>query len=68
MPSDCLKLAMVIPIHKKRSKLEVGNYKPISFLSNIEKLLEKVIYERTYSFIENFNPKEVIQQIMHSLQ
>ena len=29
---DCLKLAMVIPIHKKESKLEVGNYRPISLL------------------------------------
>ena len=52
---DCLKLAMVIPIHKKGSKLEVGNYRPISLLSNINKLLEKVIHERTYSFLEKFN-------------
>ena len=36
---DCLKLAMVIPIHKKESKLEVGNYRPISLPSNINKLL-----------------------------
>ena len=38
---DCLKLAMVIPIHKKGSKLEVGNYRPISLLSNINKLTRK---------------------------
>ena len=41
---DCLKLAMVIPIHKKGSKLEVGNYRPISLLSNINKLLEKIVH------------------------
>ena len=52
---DCLKLAMVIPIHKKGSKLEVGNYRPISLLSNINKLLEKIIHERTYSFLEKYN-------------
>ena len=52
---DCLKLAMVILIHKKGSKLEVGNYRPISLLSNINKLLEKVIHGRTYSFLEKFN-------------
>ena len=51
---DCLKLAMVIPIHKKESKLEVSNYRPISLLSNINKLLEKIVHERTYSFLEKF--------------
>ena len=51
---DCLKLAMVIPIHKKGSKLEVGNYRPISLLSNINKLLEKIIHERTYNFLEKY--------------
>ena len=52
---DCLKLAMVVPIHKKGSKLEVGNYRPISLLSNINKLLEKIIHERTYNFLEKYN-------------
>ena len=32
-----LKTAEVIPIHKKNSKLEVSNYRPISLLSNIDK-------------------------------
>ena len=52
---DCLKLAKVIPIHKKGSKLEVGNYRPISLLSNINKLLEKIVHERCYDFLEKFN-------------
>ena len=39
MHPDCLKLAMVVPIHTKGSKLEVGNYRPISLLSNINDLL-----------------------------
>ena len=43
------------PIHKKESKLEVGNYRPISLLSNINKLLEKVVHERTYNFLEKYN-------------
>ena len=37
------------------SKLEVGNYRPISLLSNINKLLEKIIHERTSSFLEKYN-------------
>ena len=52
---DFLKRAMVILIHKKGSKLEVGNYRPISLLSNINKLLEKIVHERTYNFLEKFN-------------
>ena len=48
----CLKLAMVILIHKNESKLEVGNYRPISLLSNIDKWLEKIVHERTDNFLE----------------
>ena len=33
-----LKRAKVIPIHKNNSKLEVSNYRPISVLSNIDKI------------------------------
>ena len=32
-----LKTARVIPVHNKDSKLDFSNYRPISFLSNIEK-------------------------------
>ena len=50
---DCLKLAMVKSIHKKGSKLEVGNYKPVPLLSNINELLDKIVHVRTYSFLRN---------------
>lgn len=32
---QCLKSAIIVPIHKKDSKLLVTNYRPISLLSNI---------------------------------
>ena len=51
---DCPMLAIVILIHKKGFKLEVGNYRPISFLSTINKLLEKIVHVRTYSFLEKY--------------
>ena len=49
---DCLKYADIVPIHKKDSKLLVENYRPISLLSNINKVFEKTIQNRLYSFLE----------------
>ncbi len=47
-----MKLAKVIPIFKAKSKEQFANYRPISLLSNISKILEKVVHKRLYSFIE----------------
>ena len=38
-----LKIAKVIPVHKKQSRVDCTNYRPISLLSNIEKIIEKVV-------------------------
>ena len=44
---------LVTPIHKKNSKLEVPNYGPISLLSNIDKIFEKLMHSRlTIEFLE----------------
>ncbi len=45
-------MAKVIPIFKKGSKLSTSNYRPISLLSNINKIFEKIVFKRVYSFIE----------------
>jgi hypothetical protein len=50
---DFLKISIVIPIYKKESKLIVSNYRPISLLSNINKILEKLMFTRLYSFLES---------------
>ena len=50
-----LKTAKVIPIHKNNSKLDFSNYCPISLLSNIEKILERLMYNRIYKFFYNNN-------------
>ena len=39
---SALKTAKVVPIFKKDSKLDHSNYRPISLLSNIEPILEKM--------------------------
>ena len=49
---DRLKLVNAIPIFKKGSRLLVSNYRPISLLSNINKIFEKIVYKRIYNFIE----------------
>ena len=41
-----LKIAKVVPVFKKDLKLDYSNYRPISLLSNTEKLLEKHMYKR----------------------
>ena len=48
---DALKAAVVVPIHKSGKKLVVNNYRPISLISNIAKIFEKVVYERIFDFI-----------------
>ena len=45
-----LKHANVIPVFKKGSRLLISNYGPISLLSNLNK-----IFERIYAFLEKFN-------------
>ena len=52
---SALKLSKVIPIFKKGSPLETSNYRPISLLSNIDKIFEKLMYSRVSSFLEANN-------------
>ena len=50
---NLLKLTKVIPVFKnKGSPLEISNYRPISLLSNVEKILEKLMYSRVVSFLD----------------
>ena len=50
-----LKIAKVAPIHKKQYKLVYSNYRPISFLFNLEKILEKLMYSRIFKFLNDNN-------------
>ena len=50
-----LKTAKVVPVFKKDSKLNYSNYRPISLLSNIEKIPEKLMYKRLYAFLDYNN-------------
>ena len=44
------KFAKVIPLHKKLSRLDRKNYRPVSILSPLSKVLERVLYEQIYEY------------------
>ena len=49
-----LKLAKVIPVHKEDYILDFSNYIPISLLSNLDKILEKLMYTKIVKFFNSF--------------
>ena len=49
---ESMKLAEVIPLYKGKCMDLVENYRPISLLITISKVLEKIIYTRVYNYIE----------------
>jgi len=51
---DKLKIAKVIPIYKKGDKYSTKNYRPISLLSNFDKILEKLVYKRLIKFFNKY--------------
>ena len=52
-PSD-LKIAKIVPLYKCKYLCLSNNYRPISLLSVISKVLEKVMYDRWYKYLLKF--------------
>ena len=52
---NILKTAKVTPIHKKDSLLNYLNYRPISLLSAISKIYEKLIYSRIFEYLTKYD-------------
>ena len=50
---DILKTAQITPIHKTGSCEKCSNYRPISLLPPINKVFEKLLYDRLYSYLEH---------------
>ena len=49
---DDMKLAKVTPIYKSGSKTDCGNYRPISVISAVAKILEKIIHDQLFDFLK----------------
>ena len=58
---DRFKQAHVTPLHKNGSKTAVDNYRPISILPTLSKILERHIANQLYNFLET-------NDVFHNLQ
>ena len=52
---DELKIARVVPIFKSGDKALFSNYRPISVLPCFSKFLERIIYNRIITYLNDFN-------------
>ena len=52
-PND-LKIAKVVPIFKSGDATKCTNYRPISILSLINNIFEKILFKRLYDYLEKF--------------
>ena len=59
-PNSC-KIARIAPIYKTGTKDETNNYRPISILTCLSKIIEKLIYARLIKFIKK-------HQVIHANQ
>ena len=50
-----LKEARVRPLYKKKNRLEVGNYRPVSILNVISKILEKTVHDQLSNYLVESN-------------
>ena len=61
---ESMKHSEVVPLYKSGMRNLTTNYRPISCLLTISKLLEKIIYTRTYNFLN----ESVIYQSQYSFR
>ena len=47
-----LKSAKVMPIYKKNTKMEAGNYRPISILNKMSILFERIAYQQLNKYLQ----------------
>lgn len=57
IPEDWTKTTIIL-LHKKGDKDDIGNYRPISLMSNIYKVFSKIILKRITNTLDENQPKE----------
>ena len=50
-----MNIAKIRPLFEKGDKVDIRNYRPISVLLIVSKILEKIIYHSLLSFLKKFN-------------
>ena len=66
-----MKRAKVVPLYKSKDRMLATNYRPISLLLTISKILEKLMYKQVYDFLCKTNQLYVSQygfQKQHSCE
>ena len=58
---DKMKIAKIIPLFKSNNPKLLTNYRPISLLPCISKILEKIVHKRVVNFCDHFNVINVNQ-------
>ena len=52
---NSIKIAKIIPIYKSKEKFLFNNYRPISLLHALSKIIEKLVHQRLYSFLVKYD-------------
>ena len=52
---DSLKIAKIIPLYEKRNVNSITNYRPISLLSTVSKVLERVMFNQLFTYLDHNN-------------
>ncbi len=55
MVPSCWKIARILPLHKKKSKDKVENYRPVSILPSPSKIMEMIVQAQFSAYFERKN-------------
>ena len=65
-PDKC-KISKIIPIYKKNDVHSIENYRPISLLFSMSKIVEKVVFDQLFSYFKNngfFSTEHAILEVV----